>query len=99
MVTLLDGEKLEAILQEARDIAQAQLEKPDVYTDNTIDALLKISALAGFIRMRAAEYSIAGESKKSGRLRGYVDGLELVINSLKYKINVNTKGRDKLRIL
>lgn len=91
-MTVGDAYSQEAV-EEAVRMTRAQFEKPDVYNDTTLETLAKMSALAAFFRQKAAEASVAGDRKTSGYYKGHVEALQLVIDSLKYKINAATGKR------
>lgn len=88
-----NDEYVKDAVDKAVKIATKQLENPDVYDSNTLNALSEISALAAFLRQRAAEASVAGERSVSGYYKGYVESLQFIIDSIKYKIKVNQENK------
>jgi RPA family protein len=79
-------------VEEAIEMIEKQMQNPHVYDHNTQEALDKISAYAARFKQESAYASLRGERTKATFYNKHSDALEIMINSLKYKIKVVTNN-------
>lgn len=83
---------LQDALNRAITLCEKQMSNPDVFNSNTLKALSEISAFAGYLKIKSAEYVMRGDKAKGAYIKANADGLQYLIDSLKYKVNANQRG-------
>ena len=83
---------LQDVLDRAIKLCEDQMKNPDIYNDDTLGALQQISAVAGYLKIKSAEYVMRGEKAKGAFIKANSDSLQTIIDALKYKINANQRS-------
>lgn len=79
-------EDMDEYISRALKMISDQAKNPHIYDNNTQEALDRISAFAARFKIESAWCSLNGERTKATFYNKHCDALEIMINSLKYKI-------------
>jgi hypothetical protein len=83
-----------SLVDEALELADKLIEKPDVPNDKLMPLMNRLAALALRLRYQGSEFDLAGDRKGARKHENLAKSLDQIISTLKYqlKTHLNSNG-------